>query len=230
MRPLVIARPEPGNRQSANAARAHGLDVVAAPLYVLEAAPWNIDYSTTYDGIFITSANALTHAGPALRPLLSCPLYAVGSASTAAGRQAGFTTIHTGHGNGQDLADLAAGQGARHLLHLAGDPHKPVQHPGLHFDVEIVYRTLELAPPPELVDTLSRACVVLLHSPRMARRMADLASARAEIDLVAISAATAQAAGPGWKSCQWPDHPSAEAMIACAAPLCRGDARGTTPA
>ncbi|MFM7028701.1 MAG: uroporphyrinogen-III synthase [Chakrabartia sp.] len=230
MRPLVVARPEPGNRDSANAARALGLEVVAEPLFEIASSPWNVTNSDPYDGIFITSANALIHAGPALQPLLSRPLFAVGSASAAAGRAAGFTTIHTGHGNGQDLADLAARQGAQHLLHLAGDPHKAIQHPDLQFDIKIVYQTLERPPSPQLIEALSKACVVLLHSPRMARRIADLVPVRAQIDLVAISAATAEAAGPGWKSCQWPDHPSAEAMLACAAPLCRDDARGTTPA
>ena len=55
----------------------------------------------------------------------------------------------------------------------------------------------------------------------LARALAALTPARDQIDLVAISAQTAEAAGTGWRSVSWPSHPDADAMLAQAAPLCR---------
>lgn len=148
-------------------------------------------------------------------------LYAVGSASAHAAREAGFSSIIVGDGDGATLAALAAAHGARTLLHLAGDPFKPVSHPELSMAVVQVYRAVDFAPSTDLSAALAQPSVVLAHSPRAARRLAKLASATADTDLVAISAQTAAAAGQGWKSVSWPDRPSTDAMLALAAPLCR---------
>ncbi len=221
MKPLIIARPEPGNSETARKARSMGLKVVASPLFSVIPIDWNINKSIFYDGIFITSANSLRLAGPKLKELQHMLLYAVGSASAHAAREAGFSSIIVGDGDGATLAALAAAHGARTLLHLAGDPFKPVSHPELSMAVVQVYRAVDFAPSTDLSAALAQPSVVLAHSPRAARRLAKLASATADTDLVAISAQTAAAAGQGWKSVSWPDRPSTDAMLALAAPLCR---------
>ena len=228
MTPLVIARPEPGNSQTADAARAEGLIVVATPLFAFEAISWNYDNSITYDGLLITSANSILQAKDLPKDLLRLPVYAVGPATAQAAQQAGFADIRIGPGNGQDVVAMAAAQGAQRLLHLAGDPHRPLHHPALTLDVQIVYRTIDLPPAPALITALSAPCVVLAHSPRMADRLRRLATARHQIDLVAISQQAAKAAGPGWQSIHWPARPSAAEMLAHALPLCRGAATGRT--
>jgi uroporphyrinogen-III synthase len=228
MKPLVIARPEPGNSQTAATARAEGLTIVAAPLFAFESVPWNYDNSISYDGLLITSANSILQAKDLPKDLRRLPVYAVGPATARAAQQAGFADIRIGPGNGQDVVAMAAVQGAQRLLHLAGDPHRPLHHPALTLDVQIVYRTVDLPPAPNLITALSGPCVVLAHSPRMADRLRRIATARHQIDLIAISAQAAKAAGPGWQSVHWPDTPSATAMLACALPLCRGAVPGKT--
>lgn len=223
---LVVARPEPGNGQTAAAARARGINVVATPLFAFERLDWKYDKSITYDGLLITSANSIRLAGDLPMELLSQRVFAVGPASAQAAQKAGFKDIQIGPGNGQDVLALAAGTGARHLLHLAGDPHKPLHHPDVAIDVRLVYRTVDLPPPAKLVTALSGPCVVLAHSPRMADRLRRIATAREQIDLVAISAQAAKAAGPGWRSVQWPDTPNSAEMLARALPLCQGPTTG----
>lgn len=221
MKPLILARPEPGNRASAHAAEARGLTVIASPLFTIDNLEWNIDNSITYDGLFVTSANAILNAGQGLAALRHLPVFAVGPASAAAARAAGFTQIITGNSNGAALAQLAVAQGSRHLLHLAGDPFKPIHHADLRLDVVKVYETRELTPSQALLDALAAPAVLLAHSPRMARRLAELSRTPAEIDLVTISEATAAAAGTGWKSITWPETPDTTAMLDIATLLCR---------
>lgn len=226
---LVIARPEPGNGQTAAAARARGIDVVATPLFAFQCLDWKYDKSIPYDGLLITSANSIRLAGDLPESLLSLRVFAVGPASAQAAQIAGLKDIQIGPGNGQDVLALAAAKGARRLLHLAGDPHRPLHHPDIALDVRLVYRTIDLPPPPELVTALASRCVVLAHSPRMADRLRRIATARDQIDLIAISAQAAKAAGPGWRSVQWPDAPNSAEMLARALPLCQEAATGKKP-
>ncbi|MEY3985735.1 MAG: hypothetical protein RLZ59_1180 [Pseudomonadota bacterium] len=222
MIPLVVARPEPGNHETALAAHALGLEVFACPLFALKELTWKADISESYDALFITSANALRAAGPDVAAYRHLPLYAVGAASAAAARTAGFTTIIEGTADGAALAAMAAADGRQRVLHLAGRPHKPIAHPSLSFDVQLVYEMAELPVPSSLRTVLARPCVVLAHSPRMARALADLTPDHSLCHLVTISAQAAEAAGHGWASCHWPDQPDSSAMLHIAAPLCRG--------
>lgn len=221
MSPLIVARPEPGNTETANAARALGLNVIAQPLFELQKIELNTLNSDNYDAIFITSVNSLRATQGQLTPYVQLPLYAVGPASAAAARQAGFATIIEGTADGAALAERAARDGARRLLHLAGRPYKPLAHPALHFDVQIVYEMAQLPVPAMLTDALKNPCVILAHSPRIARTLAALTPDPSQCHFVAISAQTAAAAGDGWASLNWPHHPSSTAMLDCAAPLCR---------
>ena len=223
MKPLLILRPEPGASETVTAARALGLDAYAFPLFAIEPVAWTVDRRTPYDAIFVTSANAIRHAGPGLAGLRDHILLAVGPATADAARAAGFTDIVTGSSDGMALADLAAALGHEHLLHLAGDPHKPIDHPTLRFDVKIVYQSIGIAATDELREMLSKPCTVLVHSPRAARQLASLVEAneREQIDVVAISDKAAAAAGDGWSGLHWPAELSADAMLDLAVPLCR---------
>lgn len=222
MIPLIIARPEPGNSETARAARALGLNIVACPLFEMQPLDWNADNSEAYDALFITSFNALRAAGQELARYKHLPLYAVGSASGAAARAIGFSTVIEGSADGAALADLSAANGHHRLLHLVGNPHKPIVHPSLRFDVRCVYDMSDLPVPQVLVDALDGPCVVLAHSPRIAKRLAALTPDRRQCHMVAISEQTASAAGQDWASCLWPDQPDSAAMLQLAAPLCRG--------
>lgn len=220
MKPCIIVRPEPGNQATAEAARALGLSVVAAPLYSIIPVEFNIDLSISYDAILITSSNSIRSSLPVLKQLTHLPLLAVGKASAQAARKAGFDTIITGDTDGQALGQKAFELGFRHVLHLVGDPYKPVRVEGLTCDVRTVYRAAELPVPPELEAALQEPCVILAHSPRAARRLSELASAKNASSMIALSAQVAKAAGDGWKHLLWPERPSADAMLGLAAPLC----------
>ena len=180
MKPCIIVRPEPGNHATAKAARALGLDVVAAPLYAINKVEFNADLSLSYDAILITSANSIRVAEAELKAMTRLPLFAVGDASAQAARTAGFKTVIAGDGDGQALGQKAYDLGYRHVLHLVGDPHKPIKIDGLICDAHIVYRAVELPPTTELLAALRRPCVVLAHSPRAARRLARLAGHHGE--------------------------------------------------
>ena len=220
MKPCIIVRPEPGNQATAEAARALGLSVIAAPLYSIIPVEFNIDLSISYDAILITSSNSIRTSLPVLKQLTHLPLLAVGKASAQAARKAGFETIITGDADGQALGTQAVKLGFRHVLHLVGDPYKPVRVEGLTCDERTAYRATELPLPPKLEVALQSPCVILAHSPRAARRLSELAGAKGASSLIALSAHVAEAAGEGWKHLLWPERPSADAMLGLAAPLC----------
>ena len=220
MKPCIIVRPEPGNQATAEAARALGLSVIAAPLYSIIPVEFNMDLSISYDAILITSSNSIRTSLSALKQLTHLPLLAVGKASAQAARKAGFDTIITGDADGQALGRQAVELGFRHVLHLVGDPYKPVRVEGLTCDERTAYRATELPLPPKLEVALQSPCVILAHSPRAARRLSELAGAKGASSLIALSAQVAKAAGDGWKHLLWPERPSADAMLGLAAPLC----------
>ena len=228
MKPLLILRPEPGAAETAARAQAQGLQPQVFPLFEGRSVDWGIDRQTPYDAIFITSANALNYGHIIPSNLPSGPVFAVGAATAAAARAAGFTDVYAGDKDAAALADLAASLGHRHLLWLAGRAHMPLSHPDLTFDVKIVYDMVETPPSASFLEAVRQPCVALIHSPNAARRFAALVPDRARIDLVAISEKAAMAAGPGWATTCWPERPSTEAMLHLAAPLCRRDETGTS--
>ena len=76
-------------------------------------------------GMIATSRNGLRAIAERkeLAGALALPLFVVGPASAALGRELGFTTIHEGPGTADGLVDIIArnsSPGAGSLLHLAG--------------------------------------------------------------------------------------------------------------
>jgi len=135
---------------------------------------------------------------------------AVGAATAAAAREAGFAVAGIGDGGAADMA-LPAGE---RLLHLAGRDHRPS---GAAMTIA-VYESRPVATPAGL-DALGD-CVVAVHSPRAGQRLAELVSARSSVDIAAISAAAAEACGDGWKRVHAASQPNDAALLALAARLC----------
>ncbi len=69
MRRLFVLRPEPGNSESLQRAEALGLDAVAMPLFDVEPVEWDVPDAAGFDGLLLTSANAVAHAGEQLTDL-----------------------------------------------------------------------------------------------------------------------------------------------------------------
>ena len=90
MRRVIVLRPEPGASETVARARQLGLDAVAMPLFEIEALAWAAPSSAAFDGLLLTSANAVRSAGPQLESLRGLAAYADREATAAAARDAGF--------------------------------------------------------------------------------------------------------------------------------------------
>lgn len=211
MRPLFVLRPEPGASATAARAAAVGLIVVKHPLFAAVAVPWSIP-DGPFDGLLLTSANAVRFAG-ALPPL---PIYAVGEATAAQARAAGAEVTVVGDGGVDALLDALPHD--LRLLHLAGADRIVPASPRKTIVPVTVYRMEPLAPPsPEqLTDA-----VVLIHSPAAGRRLAEMNLDRGRVRIAAISPASAEACGDGWAARLAAPRPIDAALLPLAAKLCK---------
>ena len=214
MRRVLVLRPEPGASETLARAGQLGLDAVSIPLFEVEPVTWALPDPRIFDGLLLTSVNAARLAGARLNDLAHLPVYAVGEATAEAARNAGLDVVATGDSGVDRLLDSIA-PGVR-LLHLAGEDRK-VPPSGQNVTQVTVYRSKPL-PAPDLTDV--GASIALIHSPRAARRFAELVNDRASIAIAAISPAAAEAAGHGWKSVHVAQRPVDDALLALAARLC----------
>ena len=217
MRPLLVLRPEPGASATAARARALGLLPTVCPLFAIEPVIWQVPDPACFDALLLTSANALRHGGAGLAALTSLPVIAVGDATAAAARDAGFTVSRFGRAGVRDL--LASVPGREKLLHLAGEDRVDGGC-GHAVEAVIVYRAAPLSP-----SLPTAGGVALVHSPRAGARLADLIDDRSTTAIAALSESCALACGSGWQRLDWPDTPSDSALLALAARLCQSPGR-----
>lgn len=219
---VLVTRPQPG--ADATAARLHAAGHVAlvAPLLATEALAWTVP-DPLPPAVMLTSAAAArlfdAHAAPP-PALLARPCFAVGAATAAAARAAGFRDVRAGGGNAQALVDGIAAAGIAELLHLAGEDRSDVVVPaGLSIVTRVVYaaRLLPLARPAPFD-------VAWLFSARTAAHFAAecdrLGLARDDVAIAAISPAVAAAAGPGWRRIDIAASPDESALLATLAAPC----------
>ena len=215
MKPLVLIRPEPGLSASAARAEALGLEVVRWPLFQVEPVAWTVPDSSDVDAILLTSANAVRMAGSGLSQLLHLPAYAVGAATAAAARDAGFSIADVGEVGVDALLKRIPAE--TRLLHLAGEDRIT---PSITRQVTsvTVYRSvaLEQAPPIDLA-----GAVVVVHSPRAGTQLAALVADRISTSIAAISGTAAGACGAGWQLVAVADKPDDAALLSLAAKLCQ---------
>lgn len=211
MIPLVIVRPEPGASASAARAQALGLEVVVRPLFAVQPVAWAVPEGA-FDGLVITSANAVRHGGAGLAAVRHLPVHAVGEATAEAARDAGFAVASVGTAGAEELAaQLPPGN----YLHLCGKAHKPL--PGTV--AVAVYDAAAVDPAPTFDDLAAAAIAV--HSPRAGQRLAEAIADRARFDIVAISPNVAAAVGGGWRAITYVSTPDDGALLALAARLCQ---------
>ena len=216
MRRLAIIRPEPGASATLSHALDQGLHAFALPLFEIVALDWEAPEADSFDGLLLTSANALRHGGRGLDALRRLPVYAVGEATAEAARAAGFAVAATGSQGVEQL--LNSIDPALHLLYLCGRDRVDVECETPTITEIAVYESraiggVDAAP-------LDR-CVVMVHSPRAAWTLAGLAHDRSSIAIAAISSAAADAAGFGWAAVEAAETPTDEALLALAARLCK---------
>lgn len=218
MRKLFLLRPEPGGSASADRARAMGLQVIVAPLFRIVPLDWILPDHEQFDALLLTSANAVRRAGRKLTEIKRLPVHAVGEATAAAAREAGFEIASTGDFDIKRL--LNSLEPGMKLLHLCGEHRSIVENPAQEVVAVPVYRAEALTPPVELNGLPGN--VAAIHSPRAASMLAELVprGRRGTIGLAAISAAAASAAGEGWERVAAAEIPTDSALLALAARLC----------
>jgi uroporphyrinogen-III synthase len=212
---VLVLRPEPGASATVDKARALGLDAVATPLFEVEPLEWRAPDPGSFDGLLLTSANAVRCGGEELRGLRALPVYAVGDATADAARDAGFDIAATGEAGIDRL--LGSIESDLRLLHLCGEERRAPEQPRQEIEQIPVYRSKPL-PHPDLSG--AGGSVALIHSPRAGQRFAELVRERASIAIAAISGAAADAVGDGWSRIDVAEQPSDEALLALAARLC----------
>lgn len=213
---LLVLRPEPGSTATIDRARRLGLDALPMPLFEIEPVAWQAPASSAFDGLLLTSANAVRHAGPQLDQLRALPVYAVGEATAAAARDAGFVIAATGDGGADRL--LRSVDPELKLLHLCGVHRKtPVDVRQQITSVPVYHaRTKRI----EIAKLMNG--VALIHSPRAAACLADVVEphSRGSISIAAISSEALGMAGEGWAAAEAADNPNDEALLVLAARLC----------
>ena len=212
MRRVIVLRPEPGASETMKRARTLGLEAISIPLFEVEPVKWFVPDMAGFDGLLLTSANALRQGGEQLRQLHRLKAYAVGEATADAAREARFEIAATGDGGVEHL--LASLDPDLRLLHLCGEDRVDA---GEVITPIVVYRARQIERP-DLSEV--EGSVVLIHSPRAGRRFAELVEERGSIAIVAISGSAAQAVGAGWEAIASSGRPDDEALLALAARLC----------
>ncbi|HEX6742014.1 MAG TPA: uroporphyrinogen-III synthase [Sphingomicrobium sp.] len=214
MRRLIVLRPEPGASETVARARRRGLKALAIPLFAIEPLDWTVP-TGEFDGLLLTSANAVREAGAALHALRRLPVYAVGEQTAVAARGAGLSVAATGEAG---VAGLLASLGSDlRLLHLSGEDRTETAGAAQRITAVPVYRS-KACEPVDLGQAIGN--VVLVHSTRAGRRLDELLDERASIAIAALSGAAAAAAGVGWEQVEIAERPSDAALLALAARLC----------
>jgi len=211
---IVVLRPEPGATATVESARARGLDAIAIPLFEVDAVAWQTPETASFDGLLLTSANAVRFGGDGLKDLRGLKAYAVGEATAEAARDAGFDIASTSDAGVDRL--LRSIEPDLKLLHLCGADRREPKDAKQQITPMTVYRAKPLAP--DLVPV--EKSVALIHSPRAGRRLAELVRNRSTISIAAISDAAAEAVGQGWRTVVTADRPNNDALLALAATLC----------
>jgi uroporphyrinogen-III synthase len=212
---LVILRPEPGSSATLARAREFGLDAVAVPLFEVEPVPWEAPNLAAFNGLLLTSANAVRLAGDQLQDLRGLKTYAVGEATASAARDAGFDIAATGEAGVDRL--LGSIEPDLKLFHLCGEDRREPQGAKQEITTVAVYRAkpLDAAGLGDMRDV-----VALIHSARAGRRFAELVKDRGTTSIAAISEAARHAVGDGWKTVAVANSPTDDALLALAASLC----------
>jgi uroporphyrinogen-III synthase len=211
---VVLTRPQQDSERTAVTLRAQGHDVLVAPLLRVESIDSKL--TAAWGGVVVTSANAIAAiaASAARAGLIKLRLYAVGTRTAAAARDAGFIDIVTAGGDITDLVRTIVGHradGKGPLLYLAGEDRSgdligELAVHGIAAEMTVVYRAIPAPFSAALIEALKNceADAVLHFSKRSAESylagakaasVAEPALAVAHYCLSAQVAAPLQAAG-----------------------------------
>ena len=229
---ILITRPELEAQRFAAQLDGHGIASVIAPLMSIEPVESPLPPLAAVQALIFTSANGV-RAFSARETRRDLPAYAVGEATAAAARDAGFANAISAGGDAEGLAALLADRidpAKGPLLHIAGadqagDLPGVLRARGYELQQAVLYRAVAA---PEL-PALARAAIesggvsgVALFSPRSAAIFADRAAAAglganlASLDAYCLSRAVAAAleGKATFRAVRVAARPHAEALIA----------------
>ena len=220
---ILILRPQPGADQTAAKAVLHGLMPIVAPLFSVRPLDWEAPDPAGFDAVMLTSANAARQAGDGLASFRGLPCYALGEATATAARDGGFRDIRIGPSDGTALLEMMDMNGVQSAFHPCGRDRRELGASDVRLtDIPVYAAEPVRRLPPEATAALREGAFVLLHSPRAAALFAELYEGdRAFVDIAAISAAAANAAGQGWRSVAVAPQPRDQALLELAAQLCQ---------
>ena len=231
----LVTRPLEDAAPLVRALADRGIETIVAPLLAIAALPDAArrlgDALIGAQALLFTSANG-ARIFAAASPRRELPVFAVGDASAAAARIAGFRTVTSAGGDVTDLAalvraKLAPQNGA--VVHaagstVAGDLGGALEAAGFTYRRAVIYDAVTAETLPADATAAMRAGgldLALFFSPRTAAtfvrlvRAADLAHASSAITALALSEAVAAAlASLTWQSVRVAAQPTQGALLA----------------
>jgi uroporphyrinogen-III synthase len=183
-----------------------------------------------FDALLFTSARAPEHVAQVAPELLPLSAGAVGARTKESAEAVGFRVDAVGDRDGTAILAAMAANGARRVLHLAGEATAPLTVPDgvelVRVPVYAAERVGALAPEAAAGLRTGAVFATLLFSARTARHFRTLVEeAGLPIDrlrIVALSAAVAEAAGPGWAAAAVAGQPDLAAHLSAAHGLWQG--------
>lgn len=220
---LFAIRPEPGLADTLATGAEVGLDIHGEPLFAVEPMAWKPVDADDIDALLVGSANAIRHGGPGLAVLAKRPVYAVGTKTADAAREAGFAVAATGEGGLQAVLDTV--DAPVRLLRLAGEARVELSAPkGVEIVERTVYRSAPREMSPDFAKRLAGGGIVLVHSAVAGAHFAGecnrLGVRRDRLALVALGPRILAAAGAGWAWSAAAPEPTEPALLALARDMC----------
>jgi len=239
---ILIIRPQPDANRDVALLKRYGVPALASPSMKAMQLHYKLPNSTDFSGIIMTSRNAVEAIATSgyTAAWAKMPVFAVGAASAAAARDAGFSDIIIGTGGGAGLLPLIR----RYISDKIGKQdigNLPLFWPSadeISFDMvaalaahEIVVQRLRVyqmvasgeldAVTRDKIDKGAIAAVVAMSSRSILifQKNLDAAgkgSSREEMTLIAGSAAIAAAAGDGWQMVYVARQPRRSRLLAIA--------------
>jgi len=199
--PVIVTRAEPGASETMARLKEMGLTAIASPMLALARLDVPLPDMDSVRHLVFTSANGVRYfaeASPGRRAKAWC----VGPSTAEAARAAGFTDVHEGRGDAEDLsAEIIAAlpAGTKGVLHVAneaaaGNLVARLKAAGIPADFLALYETRpadDLSPEADAALNAGTA-VVLIHSAKAAAAFAWAAGALEQAVIIAISAAAAR--------------------------------------
>jgi len=226
---VLITRPHAAGRETARRVAALGLRPVLAPLLEILPRAARLPSAARVQAVLVASANAPPTLPPAWHAL---PLLAVGDATAAAARLAGFRTVHSAAGDAQALVALALARcdpAGPPLLLAAGTDRGADPSPCLRArGFTVIRRTVYAAQPVAALPEPARAALAgqtlraaLFFSPATARAFVRLlqqalpADSVAAVEALAISRRTEAALAPlPWRRIRVASRPNQDELLA----------------